>query len=264
MTAGKIAEQYAEDWARQNNLSPLNPDHEEVMQIIAGRVVGAVARFEELEEELLKRCCRLQSDNEGGSVADQLLCLGVPDAELTAYQSLTGENQEQERIDATAAAIDAASLFDEPLRNNRARSLLAIFLQEIEGPGLRANNVVIPCMEVDFLSEKEWGVLFESPTDDDKEGGVTEIKAVDEVDDLIEEEAEGDELNEDRPSLHPITIDAIEEAFRLRYVNVRNGHNHPIDFGPIDGLCGTKLMCYTMPGLCSRQMKSSTLPLAFC
>ena len=264
MTAGKIAQQYAEDWARQNNLSPLNPDHEEVMQNVAGRVVGAVARFEELEEELLKRCCRLQSDNEGGSVADQLLCLGVPDAELTAYQSLTGENQEQERIDATAAAIDAASLFDEPLRNNRARSLLAIFLQEIEGPGLRANNVVIPCMEVDFLSEKEWGVLFESPTDDDKEGGVTEIKAVDEVDDLIEEEAEGDELNEDRPSLHPITIDAIEEAFRLRYVNVRNGHNHPIDFGPIDGLCGTKLMCYTMPGLCSGQMKSSTLPLAFC
>ena len=40
--------------------------------------------------------------------------------------------------------------------------------------------------------------------------------------------------------------------------------NHPIDFGLIDSLCGTKLMCYTMPGLCFGQMKSSTFPLTFC
>ncbi|KAL7527428.1 hypothetical protein ACHAXR_001956, partial [Thalassiosira sp. AJA248-18] len=243
MSCGKIAQSAAEEWARQEQLNPMeNEADQELMQVMAGRVVAVLTRLEELEEDLLNRCC----SSKGNSDDDEFSCLGVPDEELKAWQQTdNNDSNNNKRVSDAAAAIDAACLFDEPLRNKRARSLLAMFLHEIEGPGLRANNVVIPCMDVDFLPADEWDMLFSSKdgeeggaevsSDSDDESGKSErVDAI--ADDSDEEEtadksgddmAEDDEVSAPRPSLHPITIDAIEEAFRLR---AQNSTTSPLRF----------------------------------
>lgn len=211
MTAGKIAQRVAEQWAEQQSLDFNKNKDEEVLQVMAGRVVGTVVRFEELEEELLKRCYKIES-------SEECFGLGVPEEELTAWQT-TNVDDPTKHVSDAAAAIDAACLFDETLRVNRARSLLAMFLHEIEGPGLRANNVAIPCMDVDFLSKEEWSMLFPPKGEEDGElstdgsgSAAVDNSSAEEDESLLEDEPE-------RPSLHPIAIDAIEEAFRLRSQN---------------------------------------------
>ena len=223
LAAGKIAQGAAEEWAKQEQLNPMEDKDEEVLQVMAGRVVAVLTRLEELEEELLNRCC--QQGGKGGCIN-----LGVPEEELKAWQA--NEDDSTKRIRDAAVAIDAVCLFDEPLRYNRARSLLAMFLHEIEGPGLRQNNVVIPCMDVDFLSQDEWSMRIGSKN---KEEELT--SADDDIDAAIDNSAkvESDELGgmakEElaRPSLHPITIDAIEDALRLRAQNSTNSLLYLID-----------------------------------
>jgi len=213
LAAGKIAQGAAEEWAKQEQLNPMEDKDEEVLQVMAGRVVAVLTRLEDLEEELLNRCC-----NQGG--AGGCIDLGVPEEELKAWQA--NEDNSTKRISDAAAAIDAVFLFDEPLRYNRARSLLAMFLHEIEGPGLRQNNVVIPCMDVDFLSQDEWSMLLGSKNKEEEltsSDGNTDAA----IDNSAKEESgePGDMAEEEpaRPSLHPITIDAIEDALRLRAQN---------------------------------------------
>ena len=119
-----------------------------------------------------------------------------------------------------------ACLFDESLHLNQARSLLAMFLHEIEGPGLRRNNVVIPCMDVDFLSDEEWGILFgpkcKKEEIHDSQSSAPAVASK-------EESHKSSHVNQARPSLHPITIDAIEEAFRLRSKNLTTSPLRLID-----------------------------------
>ena len=191
LTCGKIAQQSVEEWMKQEQLTL--QENEDEMQVVAGRVVAVLTRLDELEEELLKRCNNLSDEKSAFS-------LGVPLEELSASQ-----------ISDKAAAIDAACLFDQQLRYNRAKSLLAMFLHEIEGPGLRRNNVVLPCMDVDFLSEEQFNALLVTASDavDDSSGQ----NSVDIVESVVEEKVP-------KQSLHPVTIDAIAEAFILRAQNV--------------------------------------------
>ncbi|KAL9182835.1 hypothetical protein ACHAXT_004114 [Thalassiosira profunda] len=207
LPAGKIAQSAAEEWAKENGINPVEND--ELLQVMAGRVMAVVPRMEELEEELLKRC------DSCGDI-DMLGRLGVPEEEMKAWQS---DGDRDKRISDAAAAIDAACLFDERLRYNRARSLLAMFLHEIEGPGLRRNGVTIPCMDVDFLSKEEWDVLLETEDKDAKGEAASDTVAIDNSAKEAIGEAENRPEESPRPSLHPITIDAIEEAFRLRAQN---------------------------------------------
>ena len=207
-TAGKIAQGAADEYMVRHNLNPKeNEDDEELLQVMAGRVVAVLVRLDELEDALLKRC---SNSNNGDMSEEQRISLGIPIKELNAYKSSSPSD--------TAEIIDATCLFDTTIRNNRSKSLLAMFLHDIEGPGLRKNNVKIPCMDVDFLYEDVWTVLFGS--NDDSE------EAVESASDAAEDTPGDDSLREDddkhqtaRPSLHPITIDAIEEAFRLRAQN---------------------------------------------
>lgn len=194
LTCGKIAQQSVEEWMKQEQLTL--QENEDEMQVVAGRVVAVLTRLDELEEELLKRCNNLSDEKSAFS-------LGVPLEELNASQ-----------ISDKAAAIDAACLFDQQLRYNRAKSLLAMFLHEIEGPGLRRNNVVLPCMDVDFLSEEQFNALLVTANDvvdDSSEHNMN--SSVDIVESVVEEKIP-------RQSLHPVTIDAIVEAFILRAQNV--------------------------------------------
>lgn len=209
LTAGKVAQQSVEEWQTKEQLT--FEENEENLQVVAGRVVAVLTRLEELEEELLKRCNTMNGE--------VILNVGVPTEELKAFQT-TAEGATASQTRDIAAAIDAACLFDEQLRYNRAKSLLAMFLHEIEGPGLRRNRVVIPCMDVDFLSEEMFSALLGCANDvgdssDDKNNVENNMKEnVVNVDTTVEENALPSQ------SLHPITIDAIEEAFRLRAQNM--------------------------------------------
>ena len=206
LTAGKIAQEAAEKYQQKHNLNPKeNEADEELLQVMAGRVVAVLVRLDELEDELLKRC----GNSNDGISEEQCISLGIPIKELNAYQSSSED---------TAEIIDSICLFDTGIRDNRAKCLLAMFLHDIEGPGLRKNNVKIPCMNVDFLDEDIWDVLFRS--NDSLEETVE--SASDATADTLQDDTlnVGDERQQsDRPSLHPITIDAIEEAFRLRAQN---------------------------------------------
>ena len=211
LSAGKVAQQSVEEWQKEKQLDI--EENEENLQVVAGRVVAVLTRLEELEEELLKRCNKMSDE--------VVFNFGVPAEELKTIQTITEDATVKEMRDA-AAVIDAACLFDEQLRYNRAKSLFAMFLHEIEGPGLRSNGVVLPCMDVDFLSEEIFDALL---------GGANDVN--DSSDDTVESaENNNIEIGEEKietrveenplpsQSLHPITIDAIEEAFRLRAQNM--------------------------------------------
>jgi len=202
LTAGKIAQEAAEEYLARHKLNPKeNEAEEELLQVMAGRVVAVLVRLDELEDELLKRC----SNNSDDISEEQCISLGIPIKELNAYQSDTK----------TAEIIDSTCLFDTTIRDNRSKSLLAMFLHDIEGPGLRKNNVKIPCMDVDFLEED---VLFGSDVDlEEVMESASDTTADTLQDDTLRED--DDKHQTTRPSLHPITIDAIEEAFRLRSQN---------------------------------------------
>jgi len=221
LAAGNIAQRAAEEWAVQLKLNPTEDEDVLQMQIMSGRVVAVLTRLEELEGELLDRSCKMEH-------SDGCESLGVPEEELKAWKSAE-EEDDAKRISYAAAAIDAACLFDNQLRYNRARSLLAIFLHEIEGPGLRQNNVVIPCMDVDFLSEEERGMLLldEDITKNDSDMSINVLDSSEAETPNVSEDAAEDSTK--RPSLHPIAIDAIEEAFRLRAQNTTTSPLRLID-----------------------------------
>ena len=210
LTAGKIAQEAAEKYLAKHNLNPKeNEDDEELLQVMAGRVVAVLVRLDELEDELLKRC----SSNSNDVSEEKCISLGIPIKELNAYQSSSPSDTRTR----TAEIIDSICLFDTTIRDNRSKSLLAMFLHDIEQPGLRKNNVKIPCMDVDYLDEDVWDVLFASKSEEAVESASDAAEDNTPEDDSLRKD--DDKHQTDRPSLHPITIDAIEEAFRLRAQN---------------------------------------------
>ncbi|KAL7513798.1 hypothetical protein ACHAWX_000782 [Stephanocyclus meneghinianus] len=219
LTAGNIAQRHVEEWRGSLTGDSVSEEVEEEAQVIAGRIVAVLTRLEELEEELLRRCERWTGERED---CDRL---GVPVEEINAWKNK--DDSLQERIEKAAAVIDAACLFDQKLRQKRARTLLAMFLQELEGPGLRKNNVILPCMEVDFLNEREWEIVFGSSAIASRNDTVAGTN-----DATDSESYENREVKVDtpiRPSLHPLVIDAIEEAFRLRAKNMTTSPFRIID-----------------------------------
>jgi hypothetical protein len=214
LTAGKIAQPAVENW--RNSLPPSERDEEklkEEMEVMAGRIVATVSRLEELEGELLRRCERASLS------AQDMFLLGVPMEEVKSLQNTS----DKERIEKAMAAIDAACLFDDKLRYNRAKAVFAMFLHELEGPGLKQNNVVLPCMEVDFLEGKEWKLLFGSVEKEAPRRGTASKEPVGDA----SPSPSNSQQQRNRPSLHPLAIEAIEESFRLR---AQNSTTSPLRF----------------------------------
>ena len=107
----------------------------EESQVLGGRVVAILTRLELLEDQLQGQAETLVRDY--GYTSQQVVeYLGIPAAELM------GEPGNSTQV------------------VRRAESLLAWFLETIEGPGLQANNVVVPCMEVDFLDYDRYQALM--------------------------------------------------------------------------------------------------------
>jgi len=215
-TAGKIAQPAVERWRDSLGLPDDDQQLKEEMEVMAGRIVATVTRLEELEGELLRRC------EEAKLSAEDLSLLGVSMDEIIALQ----DRSDSKRVENAMAAIDAACLIDDTLRYNRAKTVFAMFLHELEGPGLRQNNVVLPCMEVDFLGKKEWDLLFGSSGDNDSERS-TEQPVQATPSDSSKEQINSNASN--RPSLHPLVIEAIEESFRLRAKNSTTSPLRKID-----------------------------------
>ena len=107
-------------------------------QTIAGRVVGVVMRFEELEASLAKKC------RKAGWVAKY--------NEWNSFGVL-----EEER----GKAVDRQITSDPLFCMNRAECLLALFLAEVEAPSLEDQDATVPGgSEIDFLDADRKEVLL--------------------------------------------------------------------------------------------------------
>ena len=173
----------------------------EESQVLGGRVVAILTRLELLEDQLQRQADTLVRDY--GYTNQQVVdYLGIPAAEL---MDMPGDSTQVVR---------------------RAESLLAWFLETIEGPGLRANNVVVPCMEVDFLDCDRYQALMAGRN----EYHATNMAVLQETLNAIsktENKPAEDEESKTRKSLHPMTIDIIAEILRVR---AQNDTNTPIRF----------------------------------
>lgn len=204
MTAGRIAQGAIAEAERAFEAAG-SPLVEEEKQTMGGRILAVIMRLEDqLEPELRARCRAIAGERSG---ADGLGSFGVLDGE------------DETGVD----AVDEKILEDEAFGVNRAECLLALFVEEIEGPGLRNAGVKVPCMDVEFLGTDRNEALFGSAHQQRAE----KKKAMQKLQDTLkeveakeqEEQAAIPTTSEDRPSLHPVTIDAIAEALRIRAQN---------------------------------------------
>ena len=233
LNAGKVSQATVEAFVKEHGLDPTNESHVEMTQVLGGRIVAVITRFDELEEDLLGRCARRLEELEEDPPArmNRFVRVGVPDSELEAFASVDTQLGLSDGA-SPADAFDAECLFCEGLRTDRARSLLAMFLNEIEGPGLRKNGVEVPCMEVDFLGDEEWEILFGSKSDD----GLGESSKDANTASSPKQDASADSVESDTgamaPStspLHPVVLDAVEEGLRLRSKNITTSPLRLID-----------------------------------
>ena len=193
LTAGKIAQEAVRTQQEMSGDDSMTFTQEE-QQILAGRIIAVVTRLGDLEPELHERC----KEVEWVSKQNKWDSFGV----------LEDETSESE--------IDSMILDKPSLRVNRAECLLALFLETIEGPGLRLNDVTVPCMNVDFLDSDRHTALF-SGSKETEDAQTVEVKENGE-----HVKATGDPLSgttDVRPSLHPVAIDAIAEALKIRAHN---------------------------------------------
>lgn len=116
LSAGTVAQGVIQGWATTEGLTPANDG--EVMSLAAGRAVAVLVRLEELEEELLNRCCSgiIARGMDAKSSGELFASLGVSEQELAAWQQDGGDADRAQRA---SAASDAVALFDAELRNNR-------------------------------------------------------------------------------------------------------------------------------------------------
>ena len=224
MTAGKIAQVGVRDAS-----AVLPSMTEEEGNVIGGRVVAIINRFLELEEDLVARARRYDSlSNATGADSEkrQQEWFGVVKEEILDSD-----------IEKSSQQLDNQIQKDPSIARSRAECLLALFLNTIEGPGLRANNVEVPCMDVDFLENDRYEALFPpEPKQNDLHHENME-KLQEELSKIeqraegtmsmkleVEQDAEsgnpGEVCNDDsRPSLHPLTIEIVSEALKLRAQN---------------------------------------------
>jgi len=189
----------------QRIVQKANLQDPEESQVLGGRVVAILTRLELLEDQLQRQAETLIRDY--GYTHPQIVeYIGIPASELMEEP---GDSIQVKR---------------------RAESLLAWFLETIEGPGLRANNVVVPCMEVDFLDNNRYQALMTGWSVEDH---ATKMAALQEtLDDISKMDddpttAHVQESTKRRKSLHPMTIDILAEVLRVR---AQNDTNTPIRF----------------------------------
>ncbi|EJK59375.1 hypothetical protein THAOC_20416 [Thalassiosira oceanica] len=231
LNAGKVSQAAVEAFVKEHSLNPTNDSHVEMTQVLGGRIVAVITRFDELEEDLLGRCARrlVELEDEGDDACrNWFVRVGVPDSELEAFTSVDTELGLTDGA-SPADAFDAECLFCEDLRANRARSLLAMFLKEIEGPGLRRNKVEVPCMDVDFLGDEELEVLFGSKSGEPNEE--SNAPTPPKQDDVPADSVEPDtvDISAIASPLHPVVLDAVEEGLRLRSKNITTSPLRLID-----------------------------------
>jgi hypothetical protein len=111
-------------------------------QTIAGRVVGVVMRFDDLEQKLWSKC----------QVAGWVSKYG----EWDSFGVLVDESD----VDTAVSIVDERIASDPLFAMNRAECLLAIFLQTVEAPSLLKVNQTVPGgSAVDFLDADRLEVL---------------------------------------------------------------------------------------------------------
>mmetsp|Transcript_24758 Transcript_24758/g.58126 ORF Transcript_24758/g.58126 Transcript_24758/m.58126 type:complete len:319 (+) Transcript_24758:242-1198(+) len=118
-------------------------------QTLAGRIMGVIMRFDDLEAELAERTAEagwVGQYNEWGN-------FGVVEGE----HETTGEGDD-------AFGKVQEKILDDPLFClNRAECLLAIFLQEVEIPQLKKVNETVPDgSQIDFLDQDRREVVLQS------------------------------------------------------------------------------------------------------
>lgn len=123
-------------------------------QTLAGRIMGVIMRFDDLEAELAERTTEASwvgQYNEWGS-------FGVLEGE---HEKL-GDNDDDDDDDGLEKLHQ--KILDDPLFcMNRAECLLAIFLQEVEIPQLKKVNETVPDgSKIDFLDEDRREVVLKS------------------------------------------------------------------------------------------------------
>jgi hypothetical protein len=112
-------------------------------QTIAGRVVGVVMRFDDLEQQLWSKCQAV------GWVSKY--------AEWDSFGVLTDESD----VDTRVLVLDERIASDPLFTMNRAECLLAIFLHTVEAPAMQKINQAVPGgSAVDFLDADRLEVLL--------------------------------------------------------------------------------------------------------
>jgi hypothetical protein len=112
-------------------------------QTIAGRVVGVVMRFDDLESQLWSKC----------QVAGWVSKYG----EWDSFGVLVDESG----VDTVASILDERIVSDPLFTMNRAECLLAIFLHTVEAPTMQKINQTVPGgSAVDFLDADRLEVLL--------------------------------------------------------------------------------------------------------
>jgi hypothetical protein len=111
----------------------------EEVALIGGRVVGIVLRLEDLEWELNHRCQKTSWISEYN--------------EWDNFGVLEDES--------CIKSLDERILSDPLFTVNRAERLLALFLLNLEGPGVRARGDVMPDgSDVDFLEDDHYQIML--------------------------------------------------------------------------------------------------------
>jgi hypothetical protein len=137
LTAGKVALEAIKKRQATSDKDgmKLYPEEE---QTIAGRVVGVVMRFEELEAKLVQKC------NSAGWISKY--------DEWSSFGILQQEN---------ASVVDDEILRDSLFAMNRAECLLALFLSLVENPNLEQRSETVPGgSDVNFLDTDRKNVLL--------------------------------------------------------------------------------------------------------
>jgi hypothetical protein len=142
IAAGKIASSAIEKRQQTSNDDGMTMTVVEE-QTIAGRIVGVVMRFDDLEQKLWSKC----------QVAGWVSKYG----EWDSFGVLVDESD----VDTAVLILDERIASDPLFTMNRAECLLAIFLHTVEAPALQKANQTVPGgSSVDFLDADRLEVLL--------------------------------------------------------------------------------------------------------
>ena len=144
VTAGRVAEEAIQNYKRQQNQRDdddddtsyrLSPAEE---RLLGGRIVAVVIRLDELENDLSQRCYQAES----------------LEAKLYYLFGVLEDESDEDKIDQKLSEDVDFSL-------NRAKGLLAIFLDEYERPSFEQSGKSVPD-KIDFLDQNQQAIILPS------------------------------------------------------------------------------------------------------